>query len=202
MPKLLKNNRSRLILIAILFSAISHTSIGQELVYRIEYKEDSIGYLKATKTEYDHKVIYELESHTSFSLLLKFNHNALYKSEYENGMLTDALTQSFLNEKERSFTTISHKNGKYIINKDGETLHEISPIHESIAALYFNRPKTNQVFSERHGFFCRIKKINNQQFELIKPDDRKNVYFFEGDICSKATINVPMATVYLVKVGN
>lgn len=202
MPKLLKSNISRLILIAILFSIFSHTSIGQELVYRIEYKEDSIGYLKATKTEYDHKVIYELESQTSFSLLLKFNHNALYKTEYENGILTDALTESYLNEKERSLTKISHKNGKYVIKKDSKTFHETSPIHESIAALYFNKPKNNKVFSERHGSFCSINKINNQQFELIKPDDRKNVYFFDGDICSKAIINVPMATVYLVKVGN
>lgn len=175
---------------------------AQRLVYRVEYKDDSIGYLIAERKNIGPRTVYQLESRTNINMLLSFNHYAYYRSEYENDILVDARTESFLNEKENTVTSTSYENGTYLIKKDNSIFRQSAPIFESIATLYFNKPKSTKIFSERHGSFCAISKVNDQQFELVKPDNRKNIYYFQGDQCDKATLNLPLATVYLVRISN
>ena len=176
------------------------SSHAQKLVYRIDYKKDSIGYMVAKRSTSNNKIIYELQTNTSFSLVLDFNHTAYYKAEYENNILTEALSENFLNEKERSKTTVKFQEGKYIIKKDDESTVEKAPIHESIASLYFNVPVEDEVFSEKHGQFFSIRKVSHTEYELIKPDDRINVYYFKNGFCDKVEVNMSMATVYLTRI--
>ncbi|ELR69793.1 hypothetical protein C900_04640 [Fulvivirga imtechensis AK7] len=186
----------------ILFLSFITPSVAQKLVYRVEYKDDSIGYLIAERKNVGSKTIYQLESRTNINMLFSFNHYAYYRSEYENDMLVDARTESFLNDKGNTTTSTTYENGTYLIKKDKTTSKQSAPIYESIAALYFNRPRNSRIFSERHGSFFAISKVNERQFELIKPDNRRNIYYFDGDQCDKATLNLPLATVYLVRISN
>ncbi|UII33891.1 hypothetical protein LVD17_08695 [Fulvivirga ulvae] len=173
---------------------------AQKLVYRINYKEDSIGYMIAKKSLSNNKVTYELETRTKFSLVLSFNHTAYYKAEYENDVLTASLSEDFLNEKEQSKTTATLQHGRYTIKKDDEIKTESSPIHESIAYLYFNAPLKGEIFSEKHGQFCPIRQVASNKYELIKPDERVNVYYFKNGLCHKVEVNTSMATVYLTRI--
>lgn len=173
---------------------------AQKLVYRIDYKEDSIGYMIAKKSLAYDKVTYELETRAKFSLVLSFNHTAYYKAEYENDVLTKSLSEDYLNEKEQSKTTATLQHGKYTIKKDDQIKTERSPIHESIAYLYFNAPIKREIFSEKHGQFCQIRKVSNNKYELVKPDDRVNIYYFKNGLCDKVEVNTSMATVYLTRI--
>lgn len=177
-------------------------SVSQKLVYRIEHNADSIGYFTAEKKRQGAREIYQLESHTNFTLLMSFKHYAYYRSEYENSQLMDAIMETFLNDKARSQTETIYENGKYLI-KTGESnqLQEL-PINESIATLYFRKPRGTKIFSERHGSFFDVRKVSESEFELIKPDKRKNIYYFDGNLCKKVTVHMALATIHLVRINN
>lgn len=183
---------------ALMIPAIS--AFSQKLIYRIDYKNDSIGYMTAEKVLSNQKVTYELKTWTSFSLVLSFDHYAYYKAEYENNIMIDGISENFLNNKERSKTTITYKEGKYIIKKDEQAKIEDTPIHESIASLYFNEPGSNKIFSEKHGEFFSIKKVSSDKYELEKADDKINIYYFKNGICDKVEVNIALATVYLTRI--
>ncbi|MBL6446117.1 hypothetical protein JMN32_07350 [Fulvivirga sp. 29W222] len=186
------------LLVASLISVI--TTHAQKLIYRIDYKEDSIGYMIAKKSFANNKVIYELETKAKFKLILNFNHTAYYKAEYENNVLKESLSENFLNEKQRSKTTAKLLKGNYNIKKGDELKIENRLISESIAYLYFNAPLKKEIFSEKHGQFCPIRKVSQNKYELLKPDNQINVYHFRNGICDKVEVNTSMATVYLTRI--
>lgn len=180
------------------FSVASVT--GQQLLYRIDYNDDSIGYMLAKRISEEGKVTYELETESTVSLILSFKHYAIYKSEYKNGMLVQAMAEYTVNDKKRSSTKIYYEKDRYMIEKDGDVTEYAVPIHESIATLYFKEPSSQSIFSERQGDFLPLQRINDNEYKITKPDDRTNVYYFKGGQCEKVKVNTAVATIYLTRI--
>lgn len=123
-----------------------------------------------------------------------------YLSVFKNDKLQSALSRSTLNDKERSLTRTKYINEFYEIEVDGETSRLTKEISESIATLYFDPPENNEVFSERHGEFCRIEKVNDNHYRLIKPDNRINNYHYSKGQCREVQVELAMADIVFKRI--
>lgn len=193
--------RSRFLLLFCAINALGFSLPAQKLIYRVEYNNDSVGYVMAERTSVGNKTVYNLNTESNFSFLIRVKHKASYTASFNRGVLTTAISKYSINDKERSRTNVTYKNGEYIISNDGKTYSYATPIQQSIASLYFNEPQNAKIFSERHGDFCSIERIDQQTYKLIQPDDRANIYHFKNGLCEKVEIQMPLATIHLQKIN-
>ncbi len=123
-----------------------------------------------------------------------------YLSVFRDDQLLSALSRSTLNKKERSNTQTKYVDDFYEITQDGEINRIKKEISESIATLYFKPPTGQEVYSERHGVFCRIEKVSDTHFRLIKPDDRVNDYRYSSRGCDEVHVELAMANILLKRI--
>lgn len=179
---------------------VAGTAMAQKHVYKVEWKGDSIGYLIAEKSDHGGLTRIELTSITEFSLLFSFHMSTEYLSVYRDNHLLSSLSRSMLNDKERNLTKTKYMDEFYHIEKDGEVERISEEIKESIATLYFNPPNGNEIFSERHGTFCKVEKIADNHYRLYKPDNRTNDYLYTSRGCQEVTVELAMAEVRLKRI--
>lgn len=179
---------------------ISGTAHAQKQIYKIEWKGDSIGYLIAEKSDHGGLTRIELTSVSEFSMILSFHMYTEYLSVYRDDQLLSALSRSTLNDKERSLTKTKYVEDFYEIIRDGEALKIRKEISESIATLYFTPPSGQEIFSERHGTFCRIEKLDENHYRLTKPDNRTNDYKYAKGGCDEVLVELAMASVRLKRI--
>lgn len=191
--------RKILIILVPLLVIVSHCQ-AQKHTYKIEWKGDSIGYLIAEKTKQGTLTTIELTSVSEFSIIISFQMETEYLSVFRNDQMLSALSRSILNNKERSNTKTKYVNDFYEITQDGEIERIEKAISESIATLYFTPPTGQEVYSERHGIFCKIKKISENHYRLIKPDDRVNDYKYSTRGCDEVQVELAMANILLKRI--
>ena len=183
-----------------LFYCSTSSSSAQQLVYKVEYHSDSIGYMTATRSTSGQTTTYELVSKAKLKFLMSFDLYSHYMAEFEDNSLTTASSKNYLNDKKQSVCDVKWADGRYIINVDDEQRTENTPIRQSIASMYFEKPLSSNIFSEKYGAFCSVLKVNSDKYELNKPDNRKNTYYFKNGICEKVEIDLKMATIFLVRI--
>ncbi len=189
-----------LLAIIVLLFTLSGTTDAQKQIYKIEWKGDSIGYLVAEKSIHGGLTRIELTSISEFSMLFTFHMATEYLSVYRDDQLLNAVSRSTLNEKERSLTRTKYIENFYEIEIDGEINKMQREISESIATLYFTRPSGGEVFSERHGTFCKVEKVGEYHYRLIKPDNRVNDYIYSQKGCEEVMVELAMANVRLKRI--
>ncbi|MBL3654765.1 DUF6134 family protein [Fulvivirga sediminis] len=194
------NKRTFIVLCGLISIGIS--SYAQEHIYRVEWKGDSVGYMIAKKKVQGPITNYSIESKSKISMILSFEVNSSYKSQYENNRLSNSYCKNILNQKVKGETSVHFNGSEYLIKqKDEEDQVVKKRITESIAALYFNEPKLNEIFSENHGSFCPIKKIEDHTYELTKPDKDTTLYYFENGECVHVTAHMGIATIKMIKIN-
>ncbi|MCA6078674.1 DUF6134 family protein [Fulvivirga sedimenti] len=191
-------NKYILYLTLFLLSTFAH---GQQHIYRIDWKGDSIGYLIAEQSKSGSLVTFDLKSRTKFSFLMSFDMYNEYYSVYRDGKLLSASSENTVNNKRKSHSSVKFLEEMYHIQVDDKDRIEEMIISESISTLYFRPPVKAKIFSERYGQFCSIQRSDSQTFVLIKPDDRKNHYFYENGICTRVEVDLPLATIELNKIN-
>lgn len=170
---------------------------GQRLTYKIEWKGDSVGYLKAVHTKNSNRSVYEIESITKVRFLFMFTFAYTYRSVYNDHHLVSGRVTSRVNDREKR-STIEKSGTIYRINVDDEKSSYAKKITFSIPPLYFTEPiGRSSIFSERFGQVLSLKKTGSHRYELHKPDDRKNYYTYSGGRCTNVEIQNRMGTVYL-----
>lgn len=174
---------------------------AQTLTYKVTWKGDSIGYLRAEKDKSGPFVTYELKSETAFSFLLSYSMLTKYHSVYKDGRLLNASSNNFVNDKQKGYSKITFLKDSYKIEVNKEVRTEAFNIDESISTLYFDPPKKSSIFSERHGILCDIRNMGNGAFDLVKPDDRINTYYYRNGICERVKIHLALATIELQKIN-
>jgi hypothetical protein len=186
------------LLILALFCAGS--SVAQKQIYKIEWKGDSIGYLIANKSKSGELTKIELISETTFSILFSFDVVTDYLSVYRNNKLLSAISKSTLNDKERSLTQTKYIQDYYEVIVDGDKKRMEREISESIATMYYDPPNVNEIYSERHGVFCKVEKVSPTHYRLIKPDNRINNYHYLNGECHKVEVELAMAEIVLQRI--
>lgn len=181
-------------------SVLTTTLPAQRHLFKIEWKGDSIGYLLAEKTISQGLTTFNLKSVSEFSMILTFNMIAEYNAVYHDGQLLSATSRNLLNDKERSSSRIKYLKDNYEITVDGDSKTLNAVITESIATMYFSPPTGSSVFSERYGQFCPIRKVSNDHYQLVKPDDRINDYIYSNGSCQKIMVDLAMAEVSITRI--
>lgn len=174
---------------------------AQSFTYKITWRGDSIGYLRADRDTNGSFITYELVSKTSFSFLLSYSMLTEYHSVYKDGQLLTASSNNFVNDKKKDYSKIKYLEDAYQIEVNKDFREEVLEINESISTLYFKPPVKNMIFSERHGILCQIEKSGTNAYDLVKPDDRINTYYYKNGICEKVLINLALATIELQKIN-
>ncbi|MEJ2006284.1 MAG: hypothetical protein P8X57_15275 [Cyclobacteriaceae bacterium] len=188
-------------LTVLFLSSIFFSAHAQRHVYRVNWKGDSIGYLIAEQKQRGSLTTYELRSRTKFSLMFSFDMVTEYYSVFRDGQLLSATSENTMNDKRRSFSSIKWLENRYRVMVDEEEHFEDKIIPESIATLYFFPPENESIFSERYGIFCRMERNNTDHYTLIKPDDRKNHYYYENGVCTRIEVNLALATIHMDKIN-
>jgi hypothetical protein len=173
---------------------------AQSITYKVTWRGDSIGYLRAEKDRSGPFVTYELKSETAFSFLLSYSMQTQYHSVYKEGQLLTASTKNFVNDKQKDHSQIKYLDNAYQIEVNDKSRKDVLKIDESIATLYFAPPKGNSIFSERFGEKLTITKSGGSSYDLIKPDKRVNTYFYKNGVCERVKINLALASIELIKI--
>ncbi len=188
----------KLLASTVLLLFIIRPGMSQELMYTISWKDDSIGYLKASREKVQDNEYYYINSNTEFRVLFRFNLNYQYENEYRKGRLYSASAINSLNQKDRDQSSIIWQNNHYLlrVNNKSEKLKELD-IWFTVSKLYYTEPiGINTIFSERFGEFLTLDKLAKNKYALTKPDGRKNIYFYEKGICRKVIVDNPIITLH------
>jgi len=188
----------KLLASTVLLLFIIWPGMSQELMYTITWKDDSIGYLKASREKVQDNEYYYINSNTEFRVLFRFNLNYQYENEYRKGRLYSASAKNSLNQKDRDQSSIIWQNNHYVlrINDKTEKLQD-QDLWFTVSKLYYTEPiGISTIFSERFGKFLTIDKLAKNKYALTKPDGRKNIYFYDKGICQKVIVDNPIITIH------
>lgn len=185
-----------------LFNIFSFAAFAQELNYVIEWRGDSIGYMIATKSLDGEVEVYSMQSEASISILLSFDLRTEYEAKYADGVLTTANTHNILNDKTRSKSNIKKSDSGYVtvVNEEKSYIDDTA-IGASISTLYFKEPQPGKIFSERYGQWCKLAKSGGFEYELYKPDGRKNYYRYKNGECVEIEVHTALATITMKRVN-
>lgn len=174
---------------ALLFAAPQVMS--QINVYDVIVAGRTIGSLKV----FDNQTKDNVETHrieSNFKILF-------YKGKYSTqtnfvqGKLVSAVCAHEVNGdlKEKTQTKSSVKT-LYEVLFSGEDAGDTprkefnSPINNTVTSLYYKEPvNLNEVYSERYGQMCSIKKISEGNYGVSLPDGKQGIYTYKNGLCKE-----------------
>lgn len=135
-------------------------------------------------------------------MLSKVNSDII--NEYNNNILTQAMSSRISGKSGEDKQTTTKRNGKeYTIVVNGEkSVLEEPEIVSCVADLYFAEPKqVHRVFSETLGRFLPVRSLGGGSYELSLPEGRKNVYKYENGVLVQVEVNHTFGKAVFVKVS-
>ena len=171
-----------LFLFSIILHSISLVAQSTVTLFAVEMNEKKIGELKATKNVNGKMVTKNISSNSKTNVFALSVH---VESEVYVTCENELLKTSF------SYRKVSHGSdniettikqlapAKYKIVKNGVSSIINGSITYSIVDLYFKEPKgLNNIFSNTHGEFLKIKNIGKNKYELKLPDGKTNTFTY------------------------
>ena len=174
---------------ALLFTATN--AMSQINIYDVIVAGRTIGSLKV----FDHQTKDNVETHrieSNFKILF-------YKGKYSTqtnfvqGKLVSAVCAHEVNGdlKEKTQTKSSIKT-LYEIFFSGEDAGNTprkefnSPINNTVTSLYYKEPiNLHEVYSERYGQMCSVKKISEGNYGVSLPDGKQGIYTYKNGLCKE-----------------
>jgi hypothetical protein len=165
-------------------------AVGQNNFYDVIVAGRTIGSLKVFGNEADSdREVQRMES--DFKILFysgKFSSNA----SFVEGRLVSAVSEHEVNGdvKEKTHTKSVPKSSSYTVTFSGEDgekkknteLNE--PILNTVTSLYYKEPaNVTEVYSERYGQMCAVKKISDGTYVVNLPDGKQSTYTYKNGLC-------------------
>ena len=163
----------------------------QPLHYDIVFNDNPIGRLAVTATATGTGVRYRADGLVVVHLLGEKSMKTLIISTYRDNTLTESSFLDKLNGKTKHDSRVIREGTGYRIQVN-EDLSRLANrrISYSTSSLYYQEPVgMKEVFSERHGQFCRLSPLGNHTYELVQPDGRKNRYRYVDGVCQEVEVN-------------
>jgi len=180
---------------------VSFQVSAQTLRYKILWRGDSVGYLEATKKDSLAYQVYTINSEVGFWLFGKRIIQSKYTSIYDQDQLMQSNAAHYRDGKLKEKTEVVRINDQYEVISDGEEQESIlSSISQSIARIYFHKPLSEPLFSERHGQFLSVESKDGLEYKIEKPDGRMNTYVFGNEYCNLVEVDNVWAKLYFVRI--
>jgi len=179
-----------LILFGISFLSF-HTAKSQANVYDVIVAGRTIGSLKV----FDDNGKDDTETHRIESDFKIMFYKGKYSTQtnYVQGKLVSATCSHHVNGdlKEKTLTRSSVKPLYEVMfsGEDAEDKAKIelnSPIITTITSLYYKEPvNIHEVYSERYGTMCSVKKLSEGKYGVSLPDGKQGVYTYQKGLCKE-----------------
>lgn len=187
-------------LFIVLFGIGINVATAQEFLYMVEWKGDSIGYVKAERRESGDMEYISIISDSKVSIIFSFELVSTFETSYKNGYLYSAETKQLLNNRVQDESTIEYRDNQYIVMVEDDVSFIEEPIPFGITQLYFHYPKTDRIFSERFGEYCELLPLGNNQFRLNKPDGNHNIYTYKNNRCEEVEVNTRLTKIFIKRI--
>ena len=163
--------------------------MSQTNVYDVIVAGRTIGSLRV----FDYDVKNQVETHrieSDFKILF-YKGKFSTQTSYVQGQLVSAVSAHEVNGdlKEKTQTKSSVKSLYEILfsgeDSDDKPRKEFnSPINNTVTSLYYKEPvNISQVYSERYGQMCSVKKISDGNYGVSLPDGKQGVYTYKNGLC-------------------
>jgi hypothetical protein len=158
-------------------------------VYDVIVAGRTIGSLKV----FDEKGADNAETHRIESDFKIMFYKGSYSTQtnYVQGKLVSATCAHHVNGdlKEKTLTKTSSKSLYEVLfsGEDAEDKPNVvvnKPISSTITGLYYKEPiNITEVYSERYGKMCNIRKLSDGKYGVTLPDGKEGVYSYKNGLC-------------------
>jgi hypothetical protein len=164
------------------------SAFGQSIVFDILVAGRDVGELKITPAQL---------GGSSESLRVEGAINTLFydvvyigENHFEKGVLKSSLSSQEVNGRLKEKTrTVQSQDSYEVIFADAKSPtpnnSRIShPINNTVTSLYYREPvNMKQIYSDRFGKMCPVKKIGSGAYEVMMPDGKKATYTYHQGQC-------------------
>ncbi|WP_031527988.1 DUF6134 family protein [Dyadobacter crusticola] len=120
------------------------------------------------------------------------------QTNYVQGKLVSATCSHHVNGdlKEKTQTKSSTKSLYEVLfsGEDGEDKPRIelnAPIKSTITSLYYKEPvNVSEVYSERYGKMCSVKKLSEGKYGVVLPDGKQGIYLYKNGLCQEVNTDL------------
>ena len=131
------------------------------------------------------------------------------QTNYSQGKLVSATCSHHVNGdlKERTLTKSSTKSLYEVLfsGEDGEDKPKLelnSPINSTITGLYYKEPiNITEVYSERYGKMCSVKKLSEGKYGVLLPDGKQGIYSYKNGLCQEVKTDLAGFKLRIVLAG-
>lgn len=175
----------------LVFTPIGASPAPQPLHYDIVFNNSTIGRLAVTAIASTNGIRYHADGLVMIHLLGEKSMKTLINSTYQDNLLTESSFLDQVNGKTKHDARVIREGTGYRIQVNEELSRLPNRrISYSAASLYYQEPVgISEVFSERHGQFCKVRPVGNHTYELTQPDGRKNRYRYARGACQEVEVN-------------
>ncbi|CAL2090929.1 DUF6134 family protein [Tenacibaculum sp. 190524A02b] len=174
----------------ILFT-ITNCLYAQTYTYDVIVFGKKIGKVITSKTHTFNEIIYTSDSKSEVSFFGKKSIITEMKTIYKKGVLNTSFYKVTKNNKLKELAEIRKENEIYLVITDGKKTIHSSPVSMSTIVLTYKKPKDGElIFEEVGGYYKKIKKISDTQFDLIsdRSRHRDSYYYNEKGILTKCIV--------------
>jgi hypothetical protein len=173
------------------------------LTYAVKRDGKVIGQIKASRTIQGNKTYYEVETHMEIKVLITQNIDYSSRAFYENGVLQNSVSKSYLNQKLHNTCSTLLRGGRYEIRNDDALDYRKKPVYYSGTMLYFKEPgNTTLVYSEMSGKENYMHKKAAGQYILTNSKSKnQNRYFYKNSFLDRAYIDHSMVDLEIQRIN-
>jgi hypothetical protein len=162
---------------------------AQDNVYDVIVAGRTIGSLKVFEdNKSDERGTHRIES--DFKVLF-YSGKYSTQTSYEDGQLVNAVSAHHVNGdlKEKTQTKSIAKSAYSVSfsGDDGEKKKSkefTKPILNTVTSLYYKEPvNISEVYSERYGQMCTVKKLADGSYSVSLPDGKQSLYTYKNGVC-------------------
>jgi hypothetical protein len=167
-----------------------------QYVYNVIVAGRTIGSLRV----FDDKSKDETETHrieSNFKIMF-YKGSYATQASYLQGKLVSATCSHHVNGdlKEKTMTKSASKSQYEVLfsGEDGEDKPRLelnTPINSTITGLYYKEPvNVTEVYSERYGKMCSVKKLSEGKYGVVLPDGKQGIYSFKNGRCQEVNTDL------------
>jgi len=162
-----------------------------KLRYQVLKDGKAVGEIRATQIVQGEQIVYEVETQMDIKVLLSQKIRYTSRAVYQNGVLQNANSRSYVNDKQHNACVTALKGNRYWVKTDKDEFYINRSIAYSGVMLYFKEPgNTSLVYSEMSGQENGMRKTGSGQYVLTNSRSKKqNRYWYKGGILDHASIN-------------
>jgi len=183
-----KNMHKSISILIVSLTLLQFSAHGQIILYDILLAGRDVGELKISPAQ---------AGGGSESLRVEGGINTVFydvvyvgENYFEKGILKTSMSSQEVNGKLKEKTkTIKNQNSYQVIYADARSVPKdnpplIHPINHTVTSLYYREPlEMTQIYSERFGQMCVVKKVSPGTYEVVMPDGKKTLFSYLNGQC-------------------